>query len=237
MTARAKGNTRYSNSTDTAFLSIRELIVQGRLAPGSWIVESDLTATLKKSRTPIRGALQWLQHEGYVVARGTGAKTRMMVAPLTLNDARELYGIVGRIEGLAGRFTARLEPKVRAELVDALKKLNAELSRAAKSSNPEPGPFVDTDTIFHDKIVEACAGPRLLAIYKAIKPQTDRYWKLYASTIVADMRSSCREHEAIIKAIAKGDPEATERALQVNWEKGAERLLSAIVRSGERGTW
>jgi DNA-binding GntR family transcriptional regulator len=225
------------NSTDTAFLALRDLIVDGKLAPGSWIVEADLTTVLNVSRTPIRSALQWLQHEGYVVARGTGAKTRMMVAPLTLNDARELYGIVGRIEGLAGRLTASLAAKPRAELAARLKKLNAELNKTARSPHPEVGQFVNTDTIFHDMIVEACSGRRLLAIYNAIKPQTDRYWRLYPSTGTEDMRDSCQEHEAIIEAVAKGDGDATERALQINWEKGAERLAKAIMRFGERGNW
>src|SRR5512146_3247408 len=94
----------HGSSTDNAHNALRELIVQGRLEPGSWIVESDLTDVLKMSRTPIPAALQWLQHEGYVVARGRGPKTRMMVVPLTLSDARELYGIVGRIEGMAGHY-------------------------------------------------------------------------------------------------------------------------------------
>ena len=237
MTIHSKAAPRSGNSTDTAFVAIRELIVEGRLAPGSWIVESDLTSVLHVSRTPIRAALQWLQHEGYVVARGTGAKTRMMVAPLTLNDARELYGIVGRMEGLAGQLAAGLPAKERTELVATLRKLNAELGKTAKSQHPEAGQFVDIDTAFHDRIVEACSGRRIPAIYKAIKPQTDRYWRLYPSTDSEDMKNSCQEHEAIVEGIARGDGNAAERALQVNWEKGAERLAKAIMRFGERGNW
>jgi len=225
------------SSTDTAFNALRELIVQGRLAPGSWIVESDLAGVLKMSRTPIRAALQWLQHEGYVVARGTGSKSRMMVAPLTLSDARELYGIVGRIEGMAGRYTSLLSPAQRSLLVATLKKLNAELVKTAKSSSPDTERFVQIDTAFHDKIVEGCGLPRLLAIYSAIKPQTDRYWKLYATTNSEEMRASCAEHDRIIASIAKGDGEAVESSLQVNWDKGAERLAKAIMKFGERGTW
>jgi DNA-binding GntR family transcriptional regulator len=74
---------RYGSNTKNAFTAIRDLIVRGRLAPGSWMVESDLCARLGMSRTPIRAALQWLQYEGYVIAHGTGSKSRMIVAPLT----------------------------------------------------------------------------------------------------------------------------------------------------------
>jgi DNA-binding GntR family transcriptional regulator len=225
------------SSTDTAFIALRELIVQGHLAPGSWIVESDLAGVLKISRTPIRAALQWLQHEGYVVARSTGSKSRMMVAPLTLSDAQELCGIVGRIEGMAGRYTLLLSPAQRSSLVATLKKLNSEMVKTAKSSNPDPDRFVQIDTAFHDKIVEGCGLPRLLAIYNAIKPQTDRYWKSYSTTNNEDMRASCAEHDGIIASIAKGDGEKVESALQINWDKGAERLVKTIMKLGERGSW
>src|ERR1700721_3271838 len=51
-----------------AFFEIRELIVHGRLSPGSWIVEADLARHLSMSRTPVRSALPWLRREGYEIA-------------------------------------------------------------------------------------------------------------------------------------------------------------------------
>lgn len=237
MTPRTTRVAPRASNIDKAFFAIRELIVNGRLAPGGWIVETDLTSVLKMSRTPIRSALQWLQHEGYVVARGTGSKSRMMVAPLTLNDAHELYGIVGRIEGMAGLNTSLLSATLRNSLVRMLKRLNSEMAKTAKSSNPEPERFVQIDTAFHNKIVEGCGGPRLLAIYNAVKPQTDRYWNIYSTTMGGDMRASCAEHDGIIAAIAEGKGEAVEAALRVNWENGAKRLAKAILKAGERGTW
>jgi DNA-binding GntR family transcriptional regulator len=223
------------STTDAAYVAIRKMIVYGRLAPGSWIGESDLAHLLQMSRTPIREALQWLQHEGYVLERKSRSKSRMMVAPLTLRDAHELYAIVGRIEGLAGLGIRTLDQKQQASLLTKLRKLNSELTRIADSPNPGPEEFADIDTSFHDEIVEACAGPRLLSIYKAIKPQTDRYWRLYSNTLIDDMTASCREHDAIVDGVAKGSGEATERALQINWENGAERLIRAIIKFGERG--
>ena len=213
------------------------MIVNGRLAPGSWIIESDLATLLRLSRTPTRAALQWLQHEGYVIERGMGTKSRVMVAPLTLSDARELYAIVGSIEGIAGRNTAALPAAQRKSVVAALKELNAKMVTISKSATPDPVAFADTDTAFHDEIVRSSAGPRLLTIYNGIKPQTDRYWNLYSRLITDDMKTSCAEHAAIIGAINDGDCKATERALEINWSNGAERLGKAILKFGERGSW
>ena len=50
------------------------MIVMGQLSPGSWVVEADLAKRLGMSRTPIRGALQWLQREGYVIEHKEGKK-------------------------------------------------------------------------------------------------------------------------------------------------------------------
>src|SRR5690349_14058794 len=84
------------NSLESSYHQLRELIVRGRVAPGSRLIEAELAARLGVSRTPVRGALNWLQREGYVVViSGHDHKSRLAVAPLTKDDARELYWIVG----------------------------------------------------------------------------------------------------------------------------------------------
>ncbi|MEO8726613.1 MAG: GntR family transcriptional regulator [Acidobacteriaceae bacterium] len=227
----------HGTSVKTAFEAVRELIVHGRLAPGSWIIESEIALRLGVSRTPVRAALQWLQKEGYVVATGTGTKSRMTVAPLTREDARELYAIVGHIEGLAGRRTAALDRKLRNELVTELKKVNLQLSETGGPETTGPNRFFDLDARLHNTIFEASAGARLRAIYEAIKPQTERYWRLYSSSITGGVNESVMEHDEIIAAIAKGDADRTERALHANWTNGAERLAAVISMFGERGSW
>jgi len=91
-----------NNISDTTFRRLRELIVHGKLAPGSRVIEADLADRLRVSRTPIRAARHRLQQEGYIVVTSiAGSKERLSVAPLTKEDARELYWIVGHLEGSA----------------------------------------------------------------------------------------------------------------------------------------
>src|ERR1700744_359972 len=82
-----QSKTDHGNSLRKALHEIRELIVHGRLSPGSWIVEADLARHLAMSRTPVRSALHWLQREGYVIEHKNARKSRMVVAPLTKEDA------------------------------------------------------------------------------------------------------------------------------------------------------
>jgi DNA-binding GntR family transcriptional regulator len=226
------------NRVVSAYQQLRELIVHGRLAPGTWIIEADLASRLGISRTPIREALRLLQQEGFVTHNSAGVtKSRLVVAPLTKEDARELYWIVGRLEGLAARHTAALEPAVRAEAAKKLKSLNDGLSDIAQTGRGDPDRIFDLDRSFHRSIVEASAGPRLLALHNSIKLQTERYWRLYASAIVDRLRVSVAEHECIIRAIEEGDGDAAEHGLEVNWQNGAERLSKVIDTLGERGSW
>lgn len=221
----------------TAFQQVRELIVHGRLSPGMWIVEADLAKRLGMSRTPVRGALQWLQREGYVIEHKNVSKSRMIVAPLTREDSAELYAIVGHLEGMAGSRTARLPREKRLEMVRELKRINAGLKAITRGQGGKAGDIFDLDTTFHDTIVRAGAGPRLMAFYNAVKPQTERYWRLYASSIINDLHISVDEHNAIIEAVEDGDSARVEAALQLNWVNGARRLAKVIDLFGERGTW
>ncbi len=227
-----------TNRRRQCFHEIREMIVHGRLAPGSRIVEAELTERLGASRTPVRGALHLLQREGYIVATPAGSrKSRLTVAPLTKGDARELYSIVGRLEGLAAGFTAQMESPARADLVVRLTALNDELHGLAEAQQGDPNHIFHLDMSFHQAIVDATAGPRLRALHSSIKPQTERYWRLYASAILDQLGLSVREHVAIIHAIREGDAVGAERALLLNWENGAERLARVIDTLGERGGW
>lgn len=225
------------DSLTLAFQRLREMIVSGQLSPGSRIIETDVAERLGVSRTPVRGALQLLQREGLVNGVGTGSKQRMLVAPLTKEDSRELYSIVGLVEGLAGRLTAKLPSSDRERLVQRLQSFNTGLEELARAHRRDPNRTFELDRTFHRSIIEACAGPRLLDLHNTIQPQTERYWRLYASSIIDQLADSVAEHKAIIEAISRGDGKSAERALQLNWENGAARLAHVIDSLGERGSW
>lgn len=225
------------NSLRKAFYEIRELIVHGKLSPGSWIVEADIARHLSMSRTPVRSALHLLQREGYVIEHKNARKSRMVVAPLTKEDADELYSIIGHVEGLAGRRTAQLAKPRRQEISGRLKGFNKQLREILAAKDSRAAGTFDLDRSFHRAIIDSGAGPRLLALHKSIEPQAERYWRLYASSIINDLHLSVAEHDEIIAAINAGDADRVERGLQTNWENGCRRLARVIDIFGERGSW
>ncbi len=226
----------HGTSVLTAFQQIRELIVLGRLSPGTWVVEGDLAERLNISRTPVRAALHWLQREGYVHEHRTATKSRIVVAPLTKEDAGELYSIIGHTEGLAGRNVAAQPVEAREALASTLIAHNQKLAGARDSSAGLSSIF-DLDRQFHVALVEAGAGPRLLALHRSVEPQAERYWRLYASSILHDLQLSVAEHAEVVEGVRAGDADALEGALQRNWMHGWERLSKVMDVFGERGSW
>jgi DNA-binding GntR family transcriptional regulator len=232
-----KARVTRGGSSERVYHHLRELIVWGRLAPGSRIVENDIALHLDVSRTPIRSALHRLQQEGYIVPSGRRKEHRLVIAPLTQNDARELFDIVGMVEGLAAGEAARGSPEEREALSDDLTALNNELAEVARTGAHTSRHVFDTDMKFHRRYVEAGAGPRLIALHDAIKPQAERYIHLYTSSLVGEIGRSVEEHEVIIERIASGSPDGARRAVQRNWRNAAARLERVIAVMGEHGSW
>src|SRR5690606_39696857 len=109
---------------------LRALIARGQLAPGARRIEQDVATRLGTSRTPVRSALQRLQQERYVTVPGGGKHARMMVAPLTMDDAQELFEIVGGLEAAAARRAALLGMTQRVRVSTLLADKNNALLRA-----------------------------------------------------------------------------------------------------------
>ncbi len=90
--------------TDTqlarATVSIREMILRGRLEGGQRVAEAMLAEVLGMSRTPIRQALPLLAREGLLVESGTRG---YVVRTFTRADILDAIDVRGLLEGYAAR--------------------------------------------------------------------------------------------------------------------------------------
>lgn len=233
---RASPTNGRSDHVSRVYNELRALIVAGQLPPGARIAERAVVERLGSSRTPVRSALHRLQQEGFVASSGVGRDQRLIVTPLTQSDGRELLLIVGHLEGLAAREAATLPADRRRALVRKLRKINRALGIASRTRGNQARAF-DLDLEFHRTYVEGIVGPRLLALHLVIKPQIERYTRLYVSVLLDELPTSVKEHDAIIRGIAAGDPRAAQSAVETNWRNAASRLSAVIAELGERGLW
>jgi DNA-binding GntR family transcriptional regulator len=233
----AAADAPHGSRPEQVYLRLRDLIVQGLLAPGSRVVETEVAARLGVSRTPVREALQRLQQEGFVVSAPGAQQARLTVAPLTRADVHELLNIVGELEGLGARWAAGLPTPERRALTKELKALNVEFYKTGRSAPIDHGRLYEADERLHRKIVEASAGPRLFALHDSVKPQAERYIRMYISLLTSDIRASVAEHDAMIEAIDEGRADEAQVAVQTNWRHAADRIAKVIEVAGERGSW
>jgi DNA-binding GntR family transcriptional regulator len=220
------------------YRELRELIVSGRLAPGTRLVETIAAQRLGVSRTPVRSAFHRLLQEGYAVAANEGdERQRLVVAPVTAADATDLFHIVGELEGLAGFYAAGMAREQRTTLLQHLEEFNNQLRVESQAARPDAYTAFQVDASFHRRLVEASAPPRLLALHDAIKPQAERYARLHVTALTNELGLSVAEHEVILRAIGDGDAHAVQRAIQVNWRNAAQRVAAVISAWGESGGW
>lgn len=229
------GNGRL-DSVSRVYQELRELIVWGQLAPGARVAERAVAERLGVSRTPVRSALHRLQQEGFVNAVGSGRDQRLIISPVTATDGREVFLVVGHLEGLAARIAASLPAARRKEIAGRMRECNREMAAESRQRGDAVRIF-NLDLQVHRTYVEGVVGPRLLALHEAIKPQCERYARLYISVLMDELSTSAREHDTIADAIAAGDAAGAQRAAETNWQNAAERLTRIIAQLGERGSW
>ena len=79
---------------------VRDMIIEGRLAPGDQVNESRLCEELGVSRTPMREAIRTLSSEGLIVLR-PGRST--IVRAFTPEEVKDMLDVIAELEALAGR--------------------------------------------------------------------------------------------------------------------------------------
>jgi len=138
---------------------------------------------------------------------------------------------------LGARWAAGQPLTERKLLAKELKALNGEFYKTGRATPTDHARLYEADERLHRKIVEACAGPRLIALHDSVKPQAERYIRMYISMLTSDIKASVAEHDAIIDAIDAGEADAAQSAVQTNWRHAADRIAKVIEVAGERGSW
>jgi GntR family transcriptional regulator of vanillate catabolism len=154
-----------ASQTTKAKLGVRELVLEGELAPGERVPEIALAERLGISRTPLRIALEALAHEGLLQPIKSGGFVVRSFTRADIDDAIELRGV---LEGTAARFAAeRLESAGElAPLVDAAARLDEVVSRLSPATI---GRYAELNDAYHASLVKLAKSPTLArAIAQAV---------------------------------------------------------------------
>ncbi|MEU7381856.1 MULTISPECIES: GntR family transcriptional regulator [unclassified Streptomyces] len=204
---------------DNAYRAIRDAIVDGTLAPGERLNDTDLVKWLGVSRTPVREALARLEQAGLVRTK-PGRYT--MVSPLDVRAARAAQSVTAAMHELAVREAM---PHLTAAEPAAMREANARFAHALRRGDVDAA--IDADDAFHDVAVTACANPAVRTVLEQFTPVLRRVERLRFSSLSG--RGSVAQHERIIALCEAGDVEGAVAATRANWQTLLPLLDTALL--------
>jgi DNA-binding GntR family transcriptional regulator len=221
---------------DRIYFMLRDLIIRGRLDPGSRAVETNLARRFGVSRTPVREALARLARERYLVPAHDGSRTEFLIAPLDAAEVAELWGTIGALEGFAIQKAETLSAGERAALVAELEQVNEALETAANARPRDHDRFGELMSAFHERFMSYCSGPYLSTLYESVRHHVQRYEWAFGTLTDASTAPSIAEHRRIIAAVEACDGAAARLAVEEHWANGLKRVDALIARLNRRSS-
>lgn len=182
---------------------IRDLILNGELAPGARIGQEALAERFGTSRIPVREALRQLESEGLVsLVPNSGAS----VAKLDLHECLEIYKIRELLEPLA---LSESIPHLGEDDIQALE--DAALAMEETGDSDE---FLRLDREFHLSSYRGAKTMRLRALVENYWNTTQHYRRAYVGLIWPQGNWIIfYEHRLLVEAIKRRDIEEAGRIL------------------------
>lgn len=190
---------------DTVRETLREAILEGRLAPGQKLSVPELARQMGVSRSPVREAILQLVGEGLAVER---TRRGVVVANLSARDLGEIYEVREVLEALAVRLAAQ---RARPEQLRAMRDVLERQRQAVESRDPQL--YSQTNQQLHTLISQSSGNPRLQRILALLFGEMQLAFRTLSNNPAHTMRGH-QEHCRIVEALAARDPGAAEAAMR-----------------------
>ncbi|MGD9881115.1 MAG: GntR family transcriptional regulator [Reyranella sp.] len=191
--------------SDWAYDRLYDAIRDGALQPGQRVMETEVSAWLRVSRTPVREAMHRLLAEGLLEPGPTGG---LQVSLYDLRAISEFYATRERLEGAAAALAAEhadpTERRILLAMLEAMRALPA-----------DPRAHARENQAFHEQIYRAAHNRFLL---KSLRALLNFVPLLGRTTYHAPDRitEADHEHTEIVEAILARDPHRAEEAARAH---------------------
>jgi DNA-binding GntR family transcriptional regulator len=180
---------------------LRDRIYAGTYPAGARLRQEQLAADLQVSRTPLREALRLLEREGLVRHEpGRGAR----VLSIDLASLLDAYAAREMLDGLAARLAAGRARS--ADIADL--RANIDSQRAALEAS-DTGSYTEANVAFHTEILDL-ADNDFIAGQVTLIPITAQVFTPATRLAANRAWEALAEHERIVDAIERSDPDAAE---------------------------
>jgi DNA-binding GntR family transcriptional regulator len=198
---------------------LRQMLVEGRIAPGAKLNERELAEGLNVSRTPLREAIKMLAAEGLVeLLPNRGA----IAVALTEADVLNTFEVMAGLEGQAGALAAeRITPEELAEIQAMQFEMMAAYTRRDLSA------YYAINARIHGAIADAAKNPVLVAVYKQVNARLQAL-RFRSNQDGEKWKRAMKEHEKMIEALAAHDGNAMREILQQHLRNKRDVVLEQL---------
>lgn len=215
-TAAAEGATSLA---EQAYTRLMELIVGGRLAPGTVLQERKLAELLAMSRTPLREALSRLEAE-QLITRSHGR------APVVSHVGIETFVFILDMRRTlemeaAARATGRIAPEAAERVIKAINDLVA-------IEQPTPAQHWAVDDEVHGVIADAAGNPLVAATIRDLRRRTHLF---NTARIPKRLMPGASEHLSMMSAVMGSDPELSRQIMGRHLDNVREAIIEFLLGS------
>jgi len=198
---------------------VRTLIVEGRLAPGTRIHESQLGKALGVSRTPLREALKVLASEGLIeLVPGRGA----VVKRLTRQDVRDMLDVLVALESMAGLLACRNATDAQ---IAALRATHDEMMALYAAGNRLE--YYWRNQAIHAGLAQLSGNVLLASLHQMIAARLKRI-RFIGNEEPAKWAGAVAEHEEMIAALEARDEKALAEVIHRHLDQTWLRVIDRI---------
>ena len=175
---------------------LRQMLVEGQIAPGAKLNERELCEQLKVSRTPLREAIKTLAAEGLVeLLPNRGA----IAVQLGEADILNTFEVMAGLEGMSGELAAqRVTPEELAEIEAMHYEMKAAYTRRDLST------YYRLNMAIHSAINAAARNPVLTATYHQVNARLQAL-RFRSNLDGEKWTRAVREHDRMVEALQKRD--------------------------------
>jgi DNA-binding GntR family transcriptional regulator len=222
-----RGRTDPRALVDELAARIQARILDGEVAVGARLRQETLAAEFGVSRTPVREALRKLQATGILEVEPNRGAT---VSAPNARDIRDAYEVRAELEGAAAELAAaRMRDDQLVALHDAQQLFRNFIisvvtsARAAENGGAGDGDWARANDDFHRVILEGAGNARLVTVVQDLHrtfPRSLTWAALRGNSAL--LEQNVEEHEAIVDALDRRDPNPARR-----------RMVSHVRHAGE----
>lgn len=187
---------------------IRKCIIDGTLAPGEKIIDSEIASLFSVSRTPVREAILALESQKLVkITPGRGTT----VSHFDMTSIKTLYEAIISIETSALSIAFLM---INDEVIKELKEINNRFLSSADSNDLERIRAIDNE--FHQVFFNIANNTYLNSFHSQLKIHTTRVENIFFRRY-EEVEKSYSVHEQLIKYLEERDLENARIMLALNW--------------------